>query len=182
MGVENLVIARTDSEAATLITSNIDIRDHPFILGSTNPDLPALVELLNEAERQGKTGTALKAVEEQWMAKAGLALFGEVLARAHYNHTPVPGSRAGSVPPPTAFPSSPSPTLVESPRSGHSSSDRGSVHGSAGTGSKLPRKKSLLHRVVPCHRGRSEGSDDRWVYVDIEHKVTQRVCTVSPCR
>jgi isocitrate lyase len=31
MGVENLVIARTDSEAATLITSNIDDRDHPFI-------------------------------------------------------------------------------------------------------------------------------------------------------
>ena len=29
MGVENLVVARTDSEAATLITSNVDERDHP---------------------------------------------------------------------------------------------------------------------------------------------------------
>lgn len=35
MGVENLVVARTDSEAATLITTNIDERDHGFILGST---------------------------------------------------------------------------------------------------------------------------------------------------
>src|SRR5215471_12955326 len=33
MGVENLVVARTDSEAATLITSNIDERDHAFIIG-----------------------------------------------------------------------------------------------------------------------------------------------------
>jgi isocitrate lyase len=35
MGVENLVVARTDSEAATLLTTNIDERDHAFILGST---------------------------------------------------------------------------------------------------------------------------------------------------
>lgn len=33
MGVENLVVARTDSEAATLLTTNIDERDHAFILG-----------------------------------------------------------------------------------------------------------------------------------------------------
>lgn len=36
MGVENLVVARTDSEAATLLTTNIDERDHGFILGSTS--------------------------------------------------------------------------------------------------------------------------------------------------
>ena len=58
MGVDNLVIARTDSEAATLITTNIDERDHAFILGSTNPDLPPLVVALNEAEAAGKTGPA----------------------------------------------------------------------------------------------------------------------------
>src|ERR1700761_2342045 len=56
MGVECLVIARTDSEAATLITSNIDARDHAFILGSTNASLPSLNSLLVEAERKGKTG------------------------------------------------------------------------------------------------------------------------------
>ena len=64
MGVDNLVIARTDSEAATLITTNIDERDHAFILGSTNPDLPPLVVALNEAEAAGKTGPALEAVED----------------------------------------------------------------------------------------------------------------------
>src|SRR6201996_7573116 len=56
MGVDNLAIARTDSEAATLITSNIDARDHAFILGSTNASLPSLNSLLVEAERKGKTG------------------------------------------------------------------------------------------------------------------------------
>lgn len=82
MGVDNLVIARTDSEAATLITTNIDERDHPFILGSTNPDLPPLVTVLNEAEKQGKTGAALEAVEEAWMNKANIQLLSAVLSKA----------------------------------------------------------------------------------------------------
>ncbi|KII86897.1 hypothetical protein PLICRDRAFT_700163 [Plicaturopsis crispa FD-325 SS-3] len=82
MGVENLVVARTDSEAATLITTNIDDRDHPFILGSTNPSLPSLVSAMNEAEAAGKTGDALQAIEDQWTASANLQLFSTVLANA----------------------------------------------------------------------------------------------------
>ncbi|EMD40302.1 isocitrate lyase [Gelatoporia subvermispora B] len=82
MGVNNLVIARTDSEAATLITTNVDSRDHPFILGSTNPDLPPLVVVLDEAERAGKTGPALEAEEERWMAAARIETFAVTLARA----------------------------------------------------------------------------------------------------
>lgn len=82
MGVDNLVIARTDSEAATLITTNVDERDHPFILGSTNPDLKPLVSLLNEAEAQGKTGAALESIEEDWMNKANIQLFSTTLANA----------------------------------------------------------------------------------------------------
>ncbi|CAL1712571.1 unnamed protein product [Somion occarium] len=82
MGVDNLVIARTDSEAATLITSNIDERDHPFVLGSTNPDLPPLVAALTEADRAGKTGAALEAVEEEWMNKANIQLFSTTLSNA----------------------------------------------------------------------------------------------------
>lgn len=82
MGVGNLVIARTDSEAATLITTNVDERDHAFILGSTNPSLRSLVVELNEAEKQGKTGAALEAVEERWTAQAGLQLFSEALGAA----------------------------------------------------------------------------------------------------
>ena len=33
MGVDTLVVARTDAQSATLITSDIDERDHPFITG-----------------------------------------------------------------------------------------------------------------------------------------------------
>ena len=82
MGVQNLVIARTDSEAATLITTNVDERDHPFILGSTNPTIGPLVVALNKAEREGKTGAALEAAEEQWMAQANIQLFSTALAGA----------------------------------------------------------------------------------------------------
>ncbi|TFK94138.1 isocitrate lyase [Polyporus arcularius HHB13444] len=82
MGVDNLVIARTDSEAATLITTNVDERDHPFILGSTNPDLRPLVVELTEAERAGKSGAALEAVEEKWMAAANIQLFSTTLSNA----------------------------------------------------------------------------------------------------
>ncbi|KAG2151365.1 isocitrate lyase icl [Suillus clintonianus] len=82
MGVENLVIARTDSEAATLITSNIDDRDHPFIFGSTNPDLPPLVNVMTDAENAGKSGDDLQAVEDAWTASANLQLFSETLASA----------------------------------------------------------------------------------------------------
>lgn len=82
MGVENLVIARTDSEAATLITSNIDDRDQPFIFGSTNPDLPPLVNVMTDAENAGKSGDDLQAVEDAWTASANLQLFSETLAYA----------------------------------------------------------------------------------------------------
>ena len=82
MGVDNLVIARTDSEAATLITTNVDERDHPFILGSTNSTLRPLVVELTEAERAGKTGAALEAVEEKWMSDANIQLFSTTLSNA----------------------------------------------------------------------------------------------------
>lgn len=82
MGVDNLAIARTDSEAATLITSNIDDRDHPFILGSTNASLPALNNVMVEAELSGKTGEQLQAVEDKWTSSANLQLFSTALADA----------------------------------------------------------------------------------------------------
>ncbi|KAI8377055.1 isocitrate lyase [Choanephora cucurbitarum] len=80
MGVENLIVARSDAEAATLITSNIDPRDHEFIVGTTNPQAGALATLMNEAEAAGKTGAALQAVEDEWIAKAGLKRFGTAVA------------------------------------------------------------------------------------------------------
>ncbi|CAO1617955.1 unnamed protein product [Parajaminaea phylloscopi] len=80
MGVENLVVARTDSEAATLITSNVDERDHAFILGSTNPALEPLVTVMTRAEREGKNGDALAAIEDEWTKKANLKLFTDAVA------------------------------------------------------------------------------------------------------
>ncbi|KAK3678942.1 isocitrate lyase 1 [Recurvomyces mirabilis] len=75
MGSDLLAVARTDSEAATLITSTIDPRDHPFILGSTNPALQPLNDLMLAAEQAGKQGPELQAIEDSWMAQAGLKLF-----------------------------------------------------------------------------------------------------------
>jgi isocitrate lyase len=40
MGVEGIIVARTDAEAANLLDSDADHRDFPFILGSTNPGVP----------------------------------------------------------------------------------------------------------------------------------------------
>lgn len=81
-GSNLLAIARTDAEAATLITTTIDPRDHPFILGTTNPDLPPLHDLMLAAEQAGKTGSELQATEDQWMAQAGLKRFDEAVADA----------------------------------------------------------------------------------------------------
>lgn len=79
MGTDLLAVARTDSEAATLITSTIDPRDHRFILGVTNPALQPLNDLMVAAEQAGKTGQQLQAIEDQWMAQAGLKLFDDTV-------------------------------------------------------------------------------------------------------
>ncbi|KAI8332583.1 isocitrate lyase [Chlamydoabsidia padenii] len=80
MGVENIVVARTDAEAATLLSSNIDERDHEFVVGATNPSLRPLAAVMAEAERQGKNGQALAKVESDWVAQAGLKRFGNAVA------------------------------------------------------------------------------------------------------
>ena len=41
MRVPGIIVARTDAEAATFLEGRGDERDHPFILGATNADLPA---------------------------------------------------------------------------------------------------------------------------------------------
>ncbi|KUI72900.1 Isocitrate lyase [Cytospora mali] len=82
MGSDLLAIARTDAEAATLITTTIDPRDHAFILGLTNPNLQPLNDLMIAAERAGKTGEQLQAIEDQWLAQAGLKRFDEAVADA----------------------------------------------------------------------------------------------------
>lgn len=41
MGVPGIIVARTDAEAANLIDSRGDERDQPFLVGTTNPKVPA---------------------------------------------------------------------------------------------------------------------------------------------
>ncbi|KAI8808996.1 isocitrate lyase [Cladochytrium replicatum] len=82
MGVENVVVARTDAEAATLITSNVDRRDHPYIIGSTNPKLQPLSITLEEAQARGILGEKLGAIEDDWVANAGLKLYSDAVADA----------------------------------------------------------------------------------------------------
>lgn len=74
-GTDLLAIARTDAEAATLITTTIDPRDHAYILGCTNPALQPLNDLMIAAAEAGKNGAELQAIEDQWTAQAGLKLF-----------------------------------------------------------------------------------------------------------
>ncbi|KAL9012535.1 MAG: hypothetical protein Q9173_002708 [Seirophora scorigena] len=79
MGTDLLAVARTDSEAATLITSTIDPRDHAFILGMTNPALQPLNDLMVAAEQAGKTGEELQAIEDRWLGQARLKIFDEAV-------------------------------------------------------------------------------------------------------
>ncbi len=65
-----VIVARTDSEAATLLDSNIDARDHPFILGTTDEKLCAL----NDIKKSNMT-------EEQWYSSAKLQTYGEAIEK-----------------------------------------------------------------------------------------------------
>lgn len=82
MGSDLLAVARTDSEAATLILSTIDHRDHAFVVGSTNANLQPLNDLMVAAEQAGKLGHELQAIEDQWNQHAGLKLFDEAVVDA----------------------------------------------------------------------------------------------------
>jgi len=79
MGSDLLAIARTDSEAATLIASTIDHRDHPYILGATNQNLQPLNDLMVAAEQAGKVGDQLQAIEDNWLQEAGLKLYDDAV-------------------------------------------------------------------------------------------------------
>ncbi|TVU38791.1 hypothetical protein EJB05_12179 [Eragrostis curvula] len=84
MGVETVLVARTDAVAATLIQTNVDARDHRFILGATNPRLRnrSLADVLAEGTAAGKSGAELQAAEDEWLAAAGLKTFSDCVRDA----------------------------------------------------------------------------------------------------
>eukprot|EP00529_Nitzschia_sp_RCC80_P011813 CAMPEP_0113451388 /NCGR_PEP_ID=MMETSP0014_2-20120614/6313_1 /TAXON_ID=2857 /ORGANISM="Nitzschia sp." /LENGTH=580 /DNA_ID=CAMNT_0000342743 /DNA_START=324 /DNA_END=2069 /DNA_ORIENTATION=+ /assembly_acc=CAM_ASM_000159 len=72
LGVDLLLVARTDAEAATLLDSNMDGRDHAFILGCTRPGMRSLKETLEMASNKN-------AASAQWAKQAQLMTFGEAV-------------------------------------------------------------------------------------------------------
>mmetsp|Transcript_4962 Transcript_4962/g.7558 ORF Transcript_4962/g.7558 Transcript_4962/m.7558 type:complete len:420 (+) Transcript_4962:169-1428(+) len=80
MGTNLIIVARTDAEAATLLDSNIDGRDHPFILGVTTPSLLSLRDALDEARKRGVV--EIDSVSREWTGRAKLMTFSDaVLAK-----------------------------------------------------------------------------------------------------
>ncbi|CAR27073.1 hypothetical protein ZYGR_0I03470 [Zygosaccharomyces rouxii] len=74
-----VIVARSDSEAANLLSSSIDPKDHYYIVGATNPEVDdePFAEVMDRAILEGKSGDELQQIEQQWIAKAGLKLFHE---------------------------------------------------------------------------------------------------------
>jgi isocitrate lyase len=80
MGVNLVIVARTDAEAATLLDSNIDGRDHPFILGVTVPGLNSLNETLNDARSKGVNNpNELDRISKEWVERAQLMTFSDAV-------------------------------------------------------------------------------------------------------
>ncbi|MCM8778542.1 MAG: isocitrate lyase/phosphoenolpyruvate mutase family protein [Candidatus Omnitrophica bacterium] len=82
MGIPTLLIARTDAEAAEYITSTKDSRDHPFILGVTNPKVKPYAATLEEAWAKGKSEGEVAEIAKEWKENAGLMTLGEAIAQA----------------------------------------------------------------------------------------------------
>lgn len=86
MGVPGLIVARTDAEAANLIDGRGDERDQPFLLGATNPGVPAyrpcflaLIQHFHERGIAGLNGHLLyaipaeeHAVAREWLERRGI--------------------------------------------------------------------------------------------------------------
>ncbi|CAK7275255.1 mitochondrial 2-methylisocitrate lyase [Sporothrix epigloea] len=82
MGTENLILARTDSESGRLISSTVDVRDHEFILGVTEPSVLPLAEMIQRMEAKGASGDEINTFEAAWVKKTKMVTFDEA-AVAH---------------------------------------------------------------------------------------------------
>ncbi|KAI0204066.1 isocitrate lyase [Astrocystis sublimbata] len=80
MGVENLILARTDSESGKLISSAIDVRDHEFILGIAEEGVAPLAETLQQMEANGVSGAEIDAFEADWVKSHKLVTFDDAAA------------------------------------------------------------------------------------------------------
>ncbi|KAH9820504.1 Pyruvate/Phosphoenolpyruvate kinase-like domain-containing protein [Melampsora americana] len=81
MGLESLLIARTDSESSKLISSDYDPRDFRFILGIEDADKKSLVEEILEAEERGAAGEEIDQIEKRWLEDVELVTLDEAVER-----------------------------------------------------------------------------------------------------
>jgi len=65
-----VIVARTDAEAATMISTNIDPKDHPFIKGATVPGIESAIQ----AGDMGK--------DADWEKRAGAMTYVDLVAKA----------------------------------------------------------------------------------------------------
>lgn len=77
LGCNLILVARTDAEAATLLDSNMDGRDHPFILGVTVPNMPSLTDATAAAGTKN-----VNQVQTEWTQRARLMTFSEAVLAA----------------------------------------------------------------------------------------------------
>ncbi|KDR85654.1 hypothetical protein GALMADRAFT_234647 [Galerina marginata CBS 339.88] len=76
-----LLIARTDSESGKLISSNIDVVDHEFIVGTTTKGTDSLAQVLAEAEARGATGAEVDLLEEEWTESHEMCTFNQAVEK-----------------------------------------------------------------------------------------------------
>ena len=81
MGVENMVIARTDSCNSKLISSSCDPRDHEFIQGTTNVGAEAWSEVLVDLESSNATSSMIGDAEIEWYNTNKLVTFDAAVER-----------------------------------------------------------------------------------------------------
>ena len=96
MKVPGIIVARTDAESATFLDGRGDERDHPFILGATNVELPtykmgflAIVKRLRDlgvedahGHRLYKISAAEYGEANAWLSRTGVMAYLEDEARA----------------------------------------------------------------------------------------------------
>ncbi|CAA7268104.1 unnamed protein product [Cyclocybe aegerita] len=77
-----LLIARTDSESGKLISSNVDVADHEFIVGTTTKGSEPLAQVLSEAEARGATGAEVDRLEKDWTESHEMSTFNQAVEKA----------------------------------------------------------------------------------------------------
>lgn len=80
-GLDTLIVARTDAEAAEWITSTLDGRDQRFLLGATNL-IDNYHQVIADARKRGVDGEKLQELHKEWKKNAGLLTIQDAVENA----------------------------------------------------------------------------------------------------